>query len=150
MHSSYDKVLHEVPAHMAMGRMMYSHDLEFIPRTEDYLVTSDLIERMQKYGVDSKKDIDRIVSCAQSVNRLTLLGLPHEAIQALVKKAKWDEERLAYDTLKTEEEQLMKENNVSHEELDTAVDVWRAKATNMNLAVKAVVHEFIDKLVQIN
>jgi len=146
-----DQVITEVPAYMAMSRMSFSHDKYIPPDFNDTLVTSCLIQQMNHkyYKMNRKKDIDRIISCAQSVNRLYLLGLSHEAIQALVKKAKWDKKRLAYDTLKDEEERLMKENGISPEELDTAVDVDRAKATNLNLQVKVVVHEYIDKLVHV-
>lgn len=104
-----------------------------------------LIKHLQtvSYLMIFPTDRDRIIMAYEQLGRLRALGVPELEIAKLVKRAKWNREKLQFDTLQKRIDQECKKRNIDPLDLDTIRDISHIKRTIMVYKIKLIAQEEI-------
>ncbi|MFH1997148.1 MAG: hypothetical protein ABII94_00425 [Patescibacteria group bacterium] len=100
------------------------------------------------YGlISTEEDVRRLKNAALRIKQLYALGFSDESIGELVSRTKWDKKSETYDTLTSEVERVMRDRNLSENEIASLVKVdelkTRLRIEKTRIAAKEVVEGFL-------
>lgn len=100
------------------------------------------------YGlISTAEDMRRLENAALRIKQLYALGFSDESIGELVSRAKWDKKSGTYDTLTSEIERLMRDRNLSENEITDLVKMDELKTKlrieKTKIVAKEVIEEFL-------
>lgn len=128
------KILKE--AHASRGSKRYSDHNQSL---------KDIYDKYADNIIKTDEDKDQFITADQQLKQLYSLNCKDDEIGKLVDKAKWDKKELVYDELDKRIKELMKEQNISKDDLNDLVLIDDLKRKLYFLHVKDITREEIKK-----